>query len=80
MTLQDIKRIGEFDCNVYRINMMCAEINRTPQKVYEIMAKYGTSIGVDSYTRESIFNYIADKYHNGNYNIVYNKWLNNQGV
>jgi hypothetical protein len=52
---------------------MCAKIKETPAKVYDLIKEYG---GLeDTVTREAIFSYIADKYHNGNYDIVYNKWL-----
>ena len=73
MTLQEIKKIGQFSANISHLNRMCARIKDNPAKVYEIMAEYGADM--DSYTRESIFTYIADKYHNGNYDKVYNAWL-----
>ncbi len=73
MTLQIIKRIGEFDCNIYQLNKMCDKVNQTPWNVYQIIEEYGSF--ADSYTRECIFNYIADKYHNGDYEKVYRKWL-----
>lgn len=73
MTLQDIKRIGEFNCNIYHINKMTEKVKKNPGQVYELMTEYGTF--QDSYTREVIFQYIADKYYNGNYDVVYNQWL-----
>jgi hypothetical protein len=73
MTLSEIKRMGEFSCNTSHLNRMCAKIKETPAKVYDLIKEYG---GLeDTVTREAIFSYIADKYHNGNYDIVYNKWL-----
>ncbi len=72
-TLHDIKRIGEFKCNVSHLNKMCEKINQTPYRVYELIEEYGSF--VDSYTRETIFQYIADKYHDGDYSKVYNAWL-----
>ena len=73
MTLHEIKKIGEFPCNISHLNRMCDKIKEQPAKVYDIIQEYGSFI--DSYTRESIFQYIADKYHNGDYNKVYNQWL-----
>jgi hypothetical protein len=75
MSLLEIKKIGQFTANVSHLNRMCQRINDEPQRVYEIMQEYGTPFTIDSYTRESIFSYIADKYHNGNYNRVYKRWL-----
>lgn len=73
MTLQQIKTMGEFNCNVSHLNRMCAKIKESPAKVYEIIKEYG---GLDdTVTREAIFSYIADKYHAGNYDKVYNAWL-----
>jgi len=74
-TLHDIKQAGEFKCNIARLNIMCKHIARRPSKVYEIAKEYGTPFVVDSYMRETIFQYIADKYHNGDYSKVYNAWL-----
>lgn len=73
-TLQDIKRIGEFKVNTAHLNVMCDKIDRTPHKVYEIIVEYGSF--VDSYTRETIFQYLADKYHDGDYDNLYNRWIN----
>jgi len=77
ITLQDIKKVGGFTANISHLNRMCRRIKDEPSKVYEIMQEYGTAYGVDSYTRETIFSYIANKYHNGNYDRVYNSWLRN---
>jgi hypothetical protein len=77
-TLQDIKRVGEFPCNIAALNRMTAQVNRTPWRVYEIMTEYGTF--QDSWTRETIFQYIADKYHDGDYEKVYQRWLKGSDV
>lgn len=74
-TLQDIKRIGGFTANISHLNRMCKRIKDSPAQVYEIMQEYGTEYGVDSFTRETIFSYIADKYHGGDYGKVYDRWL-----
>jgi hypothetical protein len=73
ITLHDIKRVGEFRCNVSHLNKMAAKIKAAPQNVYEIVREYGGL--VDSVTRETIFSYIADKYHGGDYDKIYYAWL-----
>lgn len=76
MTLQDIKQdavtIG-FKGNVSHLNRLATKVNRNPSKVYEYMQEFG--IPFDSIIREKLFGYIADKYHNGNYDKVYRQWL-----
>jgi len=75
MTLQQIKENGEFICNVSHLNRMCKKIAENPAQVYTIIMGYNGQ--ADSVTRESIFSYIADKYFNGDYDQVYNKWIKN---
>lgn len=72
-SLNTIKYKGEFDCNIAHLNIMCKKINNYPHKVYDLIEQYGGE--ADSVTREAIFTYIADKYHNGDYSVVYDKWL-----
>lgn len=73
MTLNEIKKIGQFPCNVANLNRMCLSVKRVPGMVYDLIAEYG---GLqDTVTREAIFSYVADKYHNGNYDKVYTAWL-----
>lgn len=73
MTLQDIKQQGNFTCNISHLNRLCKKVNDTPYKCYELIHEYGGD--ADSVTREAIFSYIADKYHGGDYGVVYDKWL-----
>lgn len=74
-TLQNIKEVGGFTCNLSHLNRMVSKISSNPSRVYEIVEEYGSPYGVDSYTRETIFQYIASKYDNDNYDRVYNAWL-----
>lgn len=76
MTLQDIKEdamtLG-FKGNLSHINRLADKVYANPARVYELMQEYG--IGADSVIREKLFSYIADKYHDGDYNKVYDKWI-----
>ena len=73
ISLNTIKDKGEFVCNIAHLNAMCKKINRQPHKVYDLIQEYG---GIDdTVTRETIFSYLANKYYNGEYSIVYDKWL-----
>lgn len=74
MTLQEIKRQGEFTCNIAHLNRLCAKVKDKPWKVYDLIDDYGGM--ADTVTREAMFNYIADKYHDGDYDKVYKPWLN----
>lgn len=76
VTLNQIKKLGEFPGNISYMNRLCAAINDYPAKVYELISLYRGQ--ADTVTREAIFGYIADKYHNGNYDITYDRWLNEQ--
>lgn len=73
MTLQGIKKAGNFTANIAHLNGMTKIISQQPARVYEIISKYGGE--ADTVTREAIFSYIADKYDNGNYDRVYKQWL-----
>jgi hypothetical protein len=72
-TLQEVKDAGGFTCNISHLNRLCSKVKESPAKVYELIREYGGE--ADSFTRETIFSYIADKYHNGNYDKVYDQWL-----
>lgn len=74
-TLQAVKQAGGFTATIPELDTMARRIRDNPARVYEIMQEYGTAYGVDSYTRETIFQYIADEYHAGDYGIVYDAWL-----
>ena len=75
-TLQQVKEVGEFTANISHLNKMCDKIKETPKKVYEIAAEYGTPFAMgDSYMRETIFSYIADKFYDGDYSKIYNRWI-----
>jgi Mg2+/Co2+ transporter CorB len=72
-TLLQVKRAGKFKCNASHLNKMCAKIKQRPQKFYEIIEEYG---GIaDTVTREKIFEFITDKYNDGNYAKIYDLWL-----
>ena len=73
ITLSNIKQKGDFKCNIHHLNKLCEKVNRSPQKVYDLISEYGGE--ADTITREAIFYYIANKYHNGDYNVTYDKWL-----
>jgi hypothetical protein len=75
MTLQDIKEAGQFTANTSHLSRMCSRIWRQPGQVYEIAQEYGTPFVADSYMRETIFSYIADKYYGGDYDKIYSRWL-----
>lgn len=72
-TLHTIKDMGNFKCKTVALNHLCSEVNKEPSRVYELISEYGGE--ADSVTREEIFSYIADKYHCGDYSVVYNAWL-----
>lgn len=77
-TLQNIKNVGWFKTNVAHLNIMVRLIKESPADVYTIIQKYGGE--PDTLTRETIFLYIADKYYDGDYNKIYNRWLNSESV
>ena len=64
-----------FSGNVSHINRLVKAVKQQPNKVYDLMNDYG--INTDSIVREKIFAYITDKWYDGDYNKVYNQWLNN---
>jgi hypothetical protein len=76
MTLNDIRidaiNLG-YTGDINGIQELAEKVNNTPDQVYELMEKYGISL--DSVIREKLFSYIADTYHNGNYNKIYYQWL-----
>ena len=72
-SLYEIKELGNFDLSMERIELLCALVADSPQNVYSLIALVGGE--ADTVTREAIFQYIADKYHNGNYDTVYTAWL-----
>lgn len=76
MTLRDITedaRTLGFKGNISHINQLVKKVYKHPDQVYDYMKIYG--IMPDSVIREKIFTYISDKYYNGEYQIVYSKWL-----
>jgi len=76
MTLQDIvldARNCGFKGNISHMNRLADKVNKRPDKVYDLMAEYG--IYHDSIIREKLFQYLADKYHKGNYDKLYKRWL-----
>ncbi len=73
ITLNTIKKCGGFTCNISHLNRLCEQVNQRPNQVYELIAQYGGE--ADSVTRETIFEYIANKYNNGDYGIAYDRWL-----
>jgi ABC-type amino acid transport substrate-binding protein len=76
MTLQNIKEDAQtigFKGNLSHINVLVHMVFAKPQRVYEFMDWYG--IDGDSFLREKIFTYIADKYYDGDYDKIYNEWL-----
>jgi hypothetical protein len=75
MTLHEIKRQGNFTCNVSHLNRLCEKVNTMPHKVYSLIGDFGGM--PDTVTREAIFQYVADKYNNGNYETIYQRWLAN---
>jgi hypothetical protein len=77
-TLSDIKQAGGFDIDFFDIDIMASFINKTPSKVYDYIAQYGGE--ADSYTRETIFGYIANKFYNDNYDVIYDRWLEGEEV
>lgn len=75
MTLGTIKDNGSFACNLSHISRLCKKVKEEPSKVYDLIKEYN---GIaDTVTRESIFQYVTDKYNAGNYDVVYNAWLGN---
>lgn len=72
-TLQHIKKIGTFPGNISHMNRLCALVNGRPWDVYDLIDEYGGE--ADSVTREAIFGYIADKYHDGDYGKTYKRWM-----
>jgi hypothetical protein len=72
-TLHDIKKNGLFKCNIARLNIMADKIYKQPKDVYEFIEEYGGD--PDSYTRETIFSYLSEKYDAGNYDLIFDRWL-----
>jgi hypothetical protein len=73
-TLQNVMTAGNFKSTA-RLGQMCDRIYKNPEHVYPLIGNYGGE--ADSVTREAIFSFIADKYYKGNYNKIYDRWLNN---
>jgi Mg2+/Co2+ transporter CorC len=73
ITLHEVKRSGQFTCNTSQLNRMCDKIKKNPENVYELIDEYG---GIaDSVTREKIFQYLTDKYNDGDYEKIFSLWL-----
>lgn len=59
--------------NISHLNRLADKVKESPADVYELMEEYG--IPLDSVIREKLFRYIADKYYDGDYRKVYDRWL-----
>ena len=74
-TLQDIRKAGNFNCQARTLERLCNSVKLAPSSVYNLISYYGGE--ADSYTRETIFSYIADSFYNGDYDKIYLEWLHN---
>lgn len=72
MTTTQIKKLGSFPI-VTDIDYLAFCINAEPSRVYTLIRSFHGE--ADSVTREALFQYCADKYHKGDYDVIYDRWL-----